>query len=547
MKYNKAKIKQELKIINNTRKKIIPHREALYVTIWYVVLGTLWIVFSDTILNILVKDTETIKVIQLLKGWFYVIITGIYIYLLIYYRIKLLKSSADQVYDSYIKLGEANEELTDKENQIYELSNYDKMTELLNWNGLTNAYSIYEKLNHEYTMYYIDIDNIKHINDTLGHDQGNILLQSIAKKLSQIANEDDLLARLSGDEFILIQPFNGDDDLLHRRASQLVQHLRTHWKIDRYEFYITASIGIAKYPQHGDSLELLIKNSDAAMFHAKDLGKDQHYLYNKSISKRTENYVEVISQIRHGINKEEFELYYQPIVKLGSNTLVSVEALIRWHHSERGFLTPYHFIEIAESSGQINEIGKWVFNSACKQVREWMDQGIEPIKISVNLSGKRLFTPDLIDEMKASLDKYSVDSKYIQIEITETAVMENMRKAIEILHTIRELGITIALDDFGTGYSSLTYLQIFPIDILKIDKEFISNISIKGMEKENNIINAVITLGHSLALKIVAEGIEESAQSEYLLINDCDYGQGYYYDKPMTVDNLTDKYLKLSN
>lgn len=537
----------EIKESNNNRRKIMPHREALYVTVWYVVLGALWILFSDTLVNTFIKNTEVIKVVQLLKGWFYVIITGIYIYVLIYLRIKLLRSTADQVYDSYRKLGEANEELALKEEEIYALSNYDRMTNLLNWNGLANVFDQYIDPNKSYVMFYIDIDNIKHVNDTLGHDQGNVLLEKVAEKLNRYKKENDIIARLSGDEFLLLQPFDNTDMQLHKQATQLVNHLRIHWKIDKYEFFVTASVGIAKYPEHGKSLDLLIKNSDAAMFQAKDLGKDQHYLYNQSISKRTENYVEVISQIRHGINNEEFVLYYQPIVKMGSKELVAVEALIRWEHPERGFLTPYHFIEIAERSGQINEIGKWVFKSACQQIHTWQSHNMPPTKVSVNLSGIRLFAPELIDDIKEAMELYQVDPKYIQVEITETTVMENLNRAIKILEEIRALGISIALDDFGTGYSSLTYLQIFPIDVLKIDKEFIKNISVEGMEKENNIINAVINLGHSLELEIVAEGIEESEQSEYLMINDCDYGQGYYFDKPIPVEEFEEKYLKLSN
>jgi EAL domain-containing protein (putative c-di-GMP-specific phosphodiesterase class I) len=304
---------------------------------------------------------------------------------------------------------------------------------------------------------------------------------------------------------------------------------------------VTASLGLALYPEHGEYFDQLMKHADLAMFIAKDNGKNQFSIYHDTIGMETKNYVEVVSQIRHAIEKEEFILYYQPIINLSSGKIIAVEALIRWEHPTRGFLTPYHFIDIAEKSGQISKIGKWVFEKACGQLKIWQEKDVN-LKMSINLSGKRLFDENLIEDIKKTLKANGLKKGSVQIEITETAVMKNIQLAIGLLHQIRELGIQIALDDFGTGYSSLTYLQIFPIDVLKIDKEFIGNISIAGMEKDNNIINAIINLAHSMDLEIVAEGIETYDQAEYLLINDCDFGQGYYYDRPMPVEDIENKY-----
>lgn len=543
---NDERLVGHLERITSKRINIGPHREAIYITIWYVILGGLWILFSDSLLNFMVKDADVVQKIQFIKGWLYVAITGVYIYVLIHHRVKLLKKAADQIHEGYTEIASLAEEVIEKENEIFELSHYDRMTGLLNWVGLSIAFDHLMALDDQkkYALFYIDIDNIKHVNDTLGHENGNLLLCNIANKLNKRCVNEEILSRVSGDEFIIIIPFDGDDVHLHKTTAKINQLIRTTWKFDRYEFLVTGSIGVSVYPQHGTTLEELIKHADSAMFIAKENGRDQHYLYNEVISKKTQNYVEMITQIRHGITKNEFELYYQPIVTMGSEKLVSAEALIRWHHPKRGFLTPYHFIEIAEESGQINEIGKWVFDTACKQQKLWRDEGYKPIKLSINMSGKRLFDKNLIDDMIASMNRYEVNPKWIQIEITETAVMENLNGAIKILGDIHDLGITLALDDFGTGYSSLTYLQMFPIDVLKIDREFIKNISFEGLEKENNIIKAVLNLAHSLKLDVVAEGIETSEQSEYLLKNDCDYGQGYYFDKPMPVNNLADKYFK---
>ncbi|MBI9012290.1 MAG: bifunctional diguanylate cyclase/phosphodiesterase [Clostridiales bacterium] len=532
--------------LTSKRIDINPKKEALYITFWYMVIGSLWILFSDSVVNILVRDTDLIKRIQLIKGWLYVIFTGLYIFVLIYYRIKLLGNATKEIHEGYANLAAMQEELIEKEDEIFELSHYDRMTGLLNWVGLSIAFEhlVEQKKDEQFVMLYIDIDHIKHVNDTLGHDKGNLVLKKIGEKLTSMTSKGDILSRISGDEFILVMPYDGNEENLHKKLSQITKRIQTTWKFDRYEFFVTASIGVAIYPDNGDSLELIIKNSDSAMFKAKSNGRNQHYIYDEKLSKKTENYIEMVSEIRHGITNKEFILYYQPLVDLKTGDLRGVEALIRWEHPEKGFLTPYHFIDISEESGQINEIGKWVFESACAQCKKWYETGKYDFKISINLSGKRLFNKNLIKDMKASIHKYNIDPNYLQIEITETAVMENLKKAIVILNDIRGLGITLALDDFGTGYSSLTYLQMFPIQVLKVDKEFIKNISVKSMDKENNIINSVINLAHNLGLEVVAEGIETAEQSEYLLLNDCDYGQGYYFDRPMSVEAFDEKYIK---
>lgn len=544
--FNKSdeEIIQYIEELTSKSVNIRPKREALYITIWYMVLGALWILFSDIIVNALVKDPELLKVVQFLKGWLYVLITGGYIYTLIFYRMRLLKNATEEIHEGYSNLAAMQEELLEKEDEIYELSHYDRMTGLLNWVGLSIGFENIlenEPLN-KYVLMYIDIDNIKHVNDTLGHEKGNLVLTQIGDKLKGISQEGDILARVSGDEFVLVTLLDSNSTLLHKRVNSIRQHLHTTWKFDRYEFLITASIGVAMFPEHGNNLESLLKNADSAMFIAKANGRDQHYFYDKKISKKTEDYIEMVTQIRYGISQNEFVLYYQPIINLKTKMLDGVEALIRWEHPLKGFLSPYDFIKIAEESGQINEIGKWVFESACRQYREWRDKGYEPFKISVNLSGKRLYCPSLVSDMKYAISKYQVDAEWIQVEITETAVMENLSKAIAVLKEIRALDIGIALDDFGTGYSSLTYLQTFPLQVLKIDREFIKNISVCQKDTEKKIISSVIHLAHSLGLKVVAEGIEHEDQETFLQENTCDLGQGYYFDKPMSVKDFEAEY-----
>lgn len=545
--FNKSdeEIIEYLEELTSKSVHIGPKKEAAYITMWYLVLGSLWILFSDAVVNALISDPEIAKAVQLIKGWLYVLITGCYIYTLIYYRMRLLKNAAEEIHEGYSDLAAMQEELLEKEDEIFELSHYDRMTGLLNWVGLSVAFEniIEKELFDQYAVLYIDIDNIKHVNDTLGHEKGNLVLKQIGLKLKAISKEHDVLARVSGDEFVLVTPFDNDISTLHKRINSIRKHLQTTWKFDRYEFLITSSMGVAMYPSHGTNLEIVLKNADSAMFIAKEKGRDQHYFYDEKISKKTENYIEMVTQIRYGISNHEFVLFYQPIIDLKTNEIHGVEALIRWQHPVKGFLTPYHFIKIAEESGQINEIGRWVFESACKQYKLWNDKGSKPFKISVNLSSKRLYCPSLIKDMKSALEFYHVDPQWIQIEITETAVMENLKKAITILTDIRELGMTIALDDFGTGYSSLTYLQMFPIQVLKIDKEFIKNISVGQEDKDKKIISSVIHLAHSLGLDVVAEGIEYKDQETFLKKHTCDLGQGYYFDKPMAVEAFEEHYM----
>lgn len=537
-----------LEAVSKNRNRLNPSKEAVYITVWYVILGSLWILFSDSIVNAMFKNPDVVRTIQLLKGWLYVLITGIYIYSLIYIRIKLLKEADDETRENYNNIQILTEELIAKEDEIFNLSHYDRTSGLLNWSGLSDEFENFVALEHvdKLALFYIDIDNIKHVNDTLGHENGNLLLKSIGEKLNRLTEHHGIVSRVSGDEFVVILNCPENVSQIHKRATQINQLLKTTWKFDKYEFVITASIGVALYPEHGNNLENLLKHADLAMFIAKDNGKNGHFLYDPSISLKTKNYVEVVAELRYGLQNKEFALFYQPIVELGTQKIVGVEALIRWKHPNRGLLSPFYFIEIAEESGQINEIGRWVFETACHQQKKWAEQGLN-IKMSINISGRRLFDENLIEDIKAVVKKYGINPSIIQIEITETAVMKNLKDAMKILNEIRALGFNIALDDFGTGYSSLTYLQMFPIDVLKIDKEFIKHINIKGDDKENSIINAVINLAHALNLETVAEGIEYNEQGEYLLINGCDYGQGYLYDKPLSLEDFNAKYISQLN
>jgi diguanylate cyclase (GGDEF) domain len=422
------------------------------------------------------------------------------------------------------------------EDKLNLLAYYDTLTELPNrvLFELKVKDLINEKIksNTKFALVYMDIDNFKHINDTLGHMSGDLFLKYISDILKSRIKAPDFAARLSGDEFaIILESINDKDDVIERIQS-LLKHLRKPWMLDNQEFFISFSIGIAMYPEHGDNLSLLLKNSDIAMYCVKKNMKDDYCFYSDEIQAENVKQIRMINELRHAIDNEEFALVYQPIVNLRSGKLIGVESLVRWIHPIKGVISPMEFIPLAEETGLIHEIGKWVLKTALFQKKSWEDQGYPHIKMSVNISGKRVTNNDFISEVRQLILKTNLSSDEIQLEVTETAVMEDINASTKVLKELRDMGVKIALDDFGTGYSSLTYLERLPIDIVKLDRNFIKGISNVG--QSNVIIQSVIKLTHDLNLGIVAEGIELKDQLEFLKLNNCDYGQGYLFSKPVT-------------
>ncbi|WP_073393024.1 sensor domain-containing protein [Clostridium magnum] len=422
------------------------------------------------------------------------------------------------------------------EDRLNLLAYYDTLTELPNrvLFEIKVKELIYEKnkSNTKFALIYMDIDNFKHINDTLGHMSGDLFLKYISDILKSQVKIPDFAARLSGDEFaIIIENINDKNDVINR-IQILLKHLRKPWMLDNHEFFISFSIGVAIYPEHGDTLSLLLKNSDIAMYYVKKNMKDDYCFYSHDIQAENVKQIIMINELRHAIDNEEFALVYQPIINLNSGKLIGVESLIRWIDPIKGVISPMEFIPLAEETGLIHEIGKWVLKTALFQKKTWEEQGYPHIKMSVNISGKRVTNSDLINEVRELILKTNLNSNEIQLEVTETAVMEDINTSTRVLKELRDMGVKIALDDFGTGYSSLTYLERLPIDIVKLDRNFIKGISNVG--QSNVIVESVIKLTHDLNLGIVAEGIETKNQLEFLILNNCDYGQGYLFSKPVT-------------
>jgi PAS domain S-box/diguanylate cyclase (GGDEF) domain len=433
------------------------------------------------------------------------------------------------------------------ENKLNILAYYDTLTELPNRvlfemkvNDLINEKN---ESNTKFALIYMDLDNFKHINDTLGHISGDLFLKYISNILKCQLKAPDFAARLSGDEFaIIFKSINDKNDVIDK-IQVLLKYLRKPWMLDNQEFFISFSIGIAMYPEHGDNLSLLLKNSDIAMYCVKKNMKDHYCFYSDEIQEKNLKQIRMVNELRHAIDNEEFALVYQPIINLNSGKLIGVESLVRWIHPIKGVISPMEFIPLAEETGLIHEIGKWVLKTALFQKKSWEEQGYPHIKMSVNISGKRVTNNDLINEVRELILKTNLKCDEIQLEVTETAVMEDINASTRVLKELRDMGVKIALDDFGTGYSSLTYLERLPIDIVKLDRNFIKGIS--NVAQSNVIVESVIKLTHDLNLGIVAEGIETKDQLEFLKLNNCDYGQGYLFSKPVTSEEI--EKLLLSN
>jgi diguanylate cyclase (GGDEF)-like protein/PAS domain S-box-containing protein len=386
-----------------------------------------------------------------------------------------------------------------------------------------------------FAVLFLDLDRFKVINDSLGHMVGDQLLVGIARRLEICLRPGDTVARLGGDEFtVLLEDLMSVTEAIEV-ADRLQKALALPFNLNGHEVFTTVSIGIALSSTGYDRPEEVLRDADTAMYRAKMLGKARHEVFDKTMHARAMHLLQMESDLRRAIERKEFVLHYQPIVALETGTIRGFEALIRWQHPERGFVSPGEFIPIAEETGLIIPIGQWVLEEACRQIHEWQEQFPQypPLQISVNLSGKQFNTSNLIDQVRRVLSETNVEPHSLKLEITESMVMENFETAIEMLNQLRTLGLELSIDDFGTGYSSLSYLHRFPISTLKIDRSFVSRMSDNNENAE--IVRTIMMLARSLKMDVVAEGVETTDQLTQLAMLECEYGQGYYFSKPLDV------------
>jgi len=429
-----------------------------------------------------------------------------------------------------------NKDINNIKNHAY----YDILT------GLPNRFLLHDRLsfvvhhakrNNQYmALLLLDLNRFKLINDTLGFTAGDVLLQTVGNRLKAALREVDTVFRLGDDEFAIILEEISQPQDAAKVAKKIMAACSIPFEFSDHELYVTTSIGISIFPSDGDNLEILLKNAEAAMNRAKELGINNYQHYKPTMNSQAFEQLTLEHNLRKALKKNEFVVYYQPQVDLTTNRITGAEALLRWNHPDLGMISPAQFIPIAEQTGLILPLGEWVLNTACKQAHRWQQLYNRDLIMSVNLSARQFLQQDLVTTINRALRESSLKPQLLELEITESLGMKNPELTLKTLHELKEMGIHIAIDDFGTGYSSLSYLKKFPIDTLKIDRSFISEL----LTDPNNsaIVLAIIVLAHSLKLKVIAEGVEQQAEADFLQKHDCEQMQGYLFSPPVPAEEF---------
>lgn len=437
-----------------------------------------------------------------------------------------------------VRIAGSHSDITERkmlEEKLLMLAYYDVLTGLPNRIMFEQTISGFIAKNQKLSITILDVDDLKHINDIFGKNIGDQYLKYIASIMSDLVASPDIVANLGGDQFAIVHVIGEKDDTT-RKLELLFSQIRIPWKIYEDNIFVSASAGFVLFPEHGSDVETLMKNAEIAMFHQKEKGKNGYTLFDAFMHDETLKIGQMNIELRKAIENEEFLLYYQPQYDLNTAEMIAVESLIRWKHPQRGFIPPMDFIPFSEKTGHIIPISIWVMRTAILQKREWQKKGYRPLRMAINLSGYVIVDKNTIDLICQMLEELKIEPGEIEFEITETALMLDLEIAKESLRRLRAYGISIAIDDFGTGYSSLTYLHTLQFESMKIDREFIKNI--KAEDEDSFIYKTVIELAHNLDMMIIAEGIETKEQNDFLLRNNCDIGQGFYYSKPVTADEI---------
>jgi diguanylate cyclase (GGDEF)-like protein/PAS domain S-box-containing protein len=420
--------------------------------------------------------------------------------------------------------------------RIEQQANYDTLTGLANRSLLNDrleqAILTAASYGARLAVVFIDLDRFKYINDSLGHDVGDRLLQGMAERFKSCVREFDTVARLGGDEFVLLLNGQSGPDSVATILERVLEAVAQPWRHGTRDFELTCSVGVALYPDDGNDAAALLKHADSAMYRAKEQGRNNFQFFTDDLNLLMKERFELETNLRRALERGEFELHYQPRVDLKTSCVVACEALIRWRLTGGESIAPARFIPVAEETGLIRPIGEWVLRTACAQNKRWQEAGLPPCVVSVNVSPRQFHRDDFIDTLKDVLRDTGLDPAFLELELTENMVMHDGEHMIETLRDIKRLGVHISVDDFGTGYSSLSYLKRFPVDRLKIDRSFVRDIAAEADDAA--IVRTIIALGHNLGLKVLAEGVETEAQLAFLKSNDCDEMQGYHFSKPVS-------------
>lgn len=430
--------------------------------------------------------------------------------------------------------------IKNSEHELTHLAHHDPLTNLPNRLLFTDragqAVASAQAHKRGCALLMIDLDHFKLINDSLGHSVGDQLLKGVAERLNTLFGPGITLARLSGDEFALLAENCPQPGHAAALAQRVIDSLKERFQIDRHSLFINASVGISLFPSDALSAEQLLRNADSALFKAKSAGRDGYALYTEELTAHAQQRVEIAFELRRALEQQELRVYYQPVHDLKTSRLIGVEALVRWEHPQRGLVSPAEFIPIAERTGLIAEIDAWVMRQACRQMCQWQAAGVELSFVAVNVSSRLFARRELYQQVAQVLHETGLDPVYLELEVTESAVMEDPEVALEQMHRLRELGVRLAIDDFGTGYSSLLRLKRLPVQKLKIDQGFVAGLP--GDEDDAAIARVIVALAQSMGMQVHAEGIEQVEQAAFLLEHDCDLGQGYWFGRPVPAASL---------
>jgi len=426
------------------------------------------------------------------------------------------------------------------QHELFKLAHHDILTGLPNRvlleDRLQQAKAFSNRMNCPFALLFLDLDRFKMINDTLGHSVGDELLRMVAARLKRTLRETDTVARIGGDEFIILLTSIKNDSDVTTLTDKILKSLTLPFNLRDHELFISTSLGVCMYPDDGEDTEEMMKKADIAMYHAKSLGRNNAQFYNDDMDQNASRRFVISNSLRRGLEQNEFRVYYQPKVDVVSGRIVAMEALVRWEHPELGLLSPVEFIQLAEENGLIMQLGEWVLRESCVQNVRWQDEGILDLRVAVNLSGYQLQHTALLATIRRVLKETGMLPEHLELEITESVIMQNPDFAVSVLSVISDLGIHISIDDFGTGYSSLSHLKRFSVNTLKIDKSFVRDVEISSTDAA--IATAIIAMGNSLKLNVIAEGVETQAQYDFLKENNCDQVQGYLFCRPLPPDEL---------
>jgi len=424
--------------------------------------------------------------------------------------------------------------------EMSRLAQHDALTDLPNRmmlkDRITQGISLALRNHNQLAVLFLDLDGFKHINDSLGHAIGDKLLQSVAARLVACVRKSDTVSRQGGDEFVILLP-----EVTHAAdaavsAAKIISELKKEHTLGEHRLRVTVSIGVSTYPDNGEDAETLIKNADTAMYYAKQSGRDNCQFFRPDMGLNAVERQSLEGQLRYALERQELLLHYQPKVNLKTGAITSVEALVRWQHPERGLVLPGQFLPIAEDTGLILAIGQWVLREACRQTREWLDAGLLAVPVAVNISSLEFRSQHFLEDVQVALKDSSLDSNYLELELTETVLMRHADSSAYALRQLKAIGVRLAVDDFGTGYSSLSYLTRFPIDALKLDQSFVRDII--ADTDDAIVVSAVVAMSKSLRHRVIAEGVETIEQLAFLQAHGCDEGQGYYFSRPVGAEQF---------